>query len=375
MNERIALTDDQKLDWMQLSRTDSIGPITFYRLMQKYKSVQKALAALPHLSKTKPVTAIDRGLVEKEYRETLKQGGRIIAACEPDYPEALAATEDAPPVLTVFGDASLLHKPSIAIVGSRNCSLNGRKFAEKLARELGESGYVITSGLARGIDAAAHVGGLKTGTVAAVAGGADVIYPRENEDLHVQIAKKGAVISEVALGLQPLSKHFPKRNRIITGLSLGVIVVEANLKSGSLISARTAAEQGRDVFAVPGFPADPRAEGPNALLKDGAILVQSTLDVLNHVQSFAARKVIPKSFSDGLFDTGDVFEVEDENAIAAAAETILTFLSHTPVAVDEIVRACQLTIATVQSSLLELELSGQVKRHPGNRVSMVEYGI
>lgn len=373
------ISEQERLDWLQLIRTDSIGPIMFHRLVQKYKTVHAALQAVPHISKNKPVQLYPRALAEKEYEDTLAKGGRMIAACEPDYPLALAATEDAPPILTVFGDAAILNKPALAIVGSRNCSLNGRKFAERLARDLGDAGYIVVSGLARGIDTAAHNGGLNTGTIAAVAGGADVIYPPENTDLHKMIAAKGAVVSEVMLGMQPLARHFPKRNRIITGLSLGVVVVEASLKSGSLISARTAAEQGRDVFAVPGFPADPRAQGPNALLKDGAILIQDAQDVLTHVQSFAARKITPYNFQNstagGLFESSDVFDIEEQIDNSTVTDRILDCLSHTAVTVDEIIRACQLTSATVQVSLLELELSGMVQRHPGNRVSLVEQNI
>lgn len=373
------LSDKERLDWLQLARTDTVGPITFHRLISRFKTAAKAMEALPTLSRTPP-TLFDRKRAERELDQVIKKGGRIIAAGEPEYPLALAAIDDAPPLLTVFGRIDLMHRPCVAIVGSRNASINGRKFTERLARELNEAGYVITSGLARGIDASAHTGSLAKGTIGVVAGGADVIYPPENKSLHEKMMQDGAVISEQPLTMQPLSRHFPKRNRIITGLSLGVVVVEATLKSGSLISARTAAEQGRDVFAVPGFPGDPRAEGPNSLLKDGAVLVQSTSDIIDHLTSFVHRRPdLSKTVTGGLFeDEPEQPETAEEIPYIAPekrSEALLSLLSFNPVAVDEIVRSCQWTIGTVQSTLLELELSGKVKRLPGNRISLLENEI
>lgn len=362
------LSREEKTAWLRLTRTDGIGAITFHRLIAKYGTAGRALEALPQFTKSRPVTIATQAQAEDEIARTDKLGGKILAACEEDYPLMLAAIDDAPPVLTVFGNVALLQRQAIGIVGSRNCSLNGRRFAHKLAIDLGKAGYVVASGLARGIDTAAHEGGLAAGTVAAVAGGADVVYPSENQKLYDQICEQGAVVSECAPGTQPIAQHFPKRNRIITGLSLGVVVVEANLKSGSLISARTAAEQGRDVFAVPGFPADPRSAGTNALIRDGATLARGAEDVLEQITSFAARHLEPPAPQNGLFEEAHGIDLDDESA----RDLILTQLSTAPVGVDEIARACQLKSSVVQGTLLELEISGLVQRLPGNRVSLIQ---
>jgi DNA processing protein len=235
-----------------------------------------------------------------------KFGATILCAGEPGYPLALAAVEDAPPVLSVIGDINLLARPTIGIVGARNASLNGRKFAEILARDLGENGHAIASGLARGIDTAAHTGSLPTGTIAVVAGGLNIVYPPENKKLYDQICEQGIIIAESPFGQEPFAQSFPRRNRIISGLSQGVVVVEASLRSGSLITARMAAEQGRDVFAVPGHPLDPRAEGTNSLLRDGAILVRSATDILNDIGHFNANGLRDVAVSAYLLD-GDPF--------------------------------------------------------------------
>jgi DNA processing protein len=260
------------------------------------------------------------------------------------------------------------------MVGARNASLNGRKLAEKLARELGQSGQVVVSGLARGIDTAVHQGALMTGTIAVVAGGIDVIYPPENAALYAQIKEMGAIVAESPWGMEPLARHFPRRNRIISGLSSGVVVVEATLKSGSLITARTAAEQGRDVYAVPGSPLDPRAEGPNKLLQDGAILVTSAQDILKNIVSFSGHGLSePKIFAwintdpDPLPDLPDLPDLDEE----AARVRLLENLSQIPLGVDELLRTCHVSIPVLQSLLLELELAGRVQRLPGNRVVLV----
>ena len=288
---------------------------------------------------------------------------------DPDYPISLSALEDAPPVITIFGHAHLLNKPCLGMVGARNASLNGRKMAEKLARECGQKGdAVIVSGLARGIDAAAHQGALDFGTVAVVGGGADVIYPRENEKLYHAIKEQGAIVAENPLGWQPRARDFPRRNRIISGLSLGVVVVEATLRSGSLITARLAGEQGRDVLAVPGFPGDPRAQGPNSLIKDGAILVQNAEDILESLQPAGLYKLEEKRHLDFQPNAGQpAGGISDD-----MRQSLIENISFTPVAVDELVRTCQLNIGQVHEILLELELAGRLDRHPGNRVSLTE---
>lgn len=370
-NESIPLKE--KLDWLRLSRTEHVGPVTFYRLIEAYGSASEALNALPELARRggrkNPLKAPAISQIEKEYEILRKTGGDIIIAAEDTYPSALAATDDAPPVISVLGNTELMKKPCIAMVGARNASLNGRKFAEKLARDLGEHGQTVVSGLARGIDTAAHAGSLQTGTIAVVAGGIDVVYPEENKDLYKEITECGLVIAESPLGQQPFAQSFPRRNRIVSGLSKGVIVVEATFKSGSLITARLAGEQGRDVFAVPGHPFDPRAQGPNHLIRDGATLVRSAEDVLEALTSFSGHVLREPANTENVFSGTALKESEvPQNA----QENILEHLSFTPLAVDELIRACHLTIPVVQTILLELELAGRVKRHPGGRISLLQ---
>ncbi|HOO50984.1 MAG TPA: DNA-processing protein DprA [Alphaproteobacteria bacterium] len=358
----------EQIDWLRLYRTEGVGPITFYRLLQKYKTASAAIDALPHIVKTKSVSVVSRDDAERELDALSKLGGHMIFAGDETYPLSLSAIEDAPPVLSVIGNIDLLHKQSVAIVGSRNASLNARKLATKMARDLGTADLVVTSGLARGIDTAAHEGALASGTIAVVAGGVDVVYPKENTELYKQICAQGAVISECALGTQPLAQHFPKRNRIVSGLSDGTVVVEANFRSGSLITARMAGEQGRDVMAVPGFPSDPRSEGTNALIRDGVTLVRQAADVLEVVRSFISRPARHSTIfqTDGFSESAEIIEFPVQNV----RDVILPELSSTPVNVDEIIRACHLRSAEVHGTLLEMELDGTVLRLPGNRVCL-----
>lgn len=362
----------EKLGWLRLARAENVGPITFYRLMQIYGTPDKALAALPELSRRggrkKPLSAPPMNDIEREYERLQKIGGEIVTAAEDSYPPALAAAEDAPPVISILGRAELLQAPTIAMVGARNASINGRKFSEKLACELGEAGMCVASGLARGIDTAAHTGALQTGTIAVVAGGIDVVYPEENKKLYEEIAEQGLVIAESPLGQVPFAQSFPRRNRIISGLSKGVIVVEATMRSGSLITARMAGEQGRDVYAVPGHPLDPRAEGPNHLIREGATLVRKAEDVLEAVRNFSGAsfrevaQAVPRFYG----PPGN-----DDQPPENAQKIILSALSFTPAGVDELIRTCNLSIPAVQTALLELELAGRIKRHHGNRVSLI----
>lgn len=363
----------EKLAWLRLSRTENVGPITFYRLIEAYGSAGAALEALPELSKRggrkNPLSAPPMAAVETEYRALQKLGGDIITATCPDYPLALAACDDAPPVISVLGNRDLMKPSCVAMVGARNASLNGRKFAAKLARELGEEGQIVVSGLARGIDTAAHEGALESGTIAVVAGGIDIVYPEENRKLYDAIKERGLIIAESKLGHQPFATSFPRRNRIVSGLSQAVIVVEATMKSGSLITARLAGEQGRDVMAVPGSPLDPRASGPNALLRDGATLVRSAADVMETLRDFSGhslREALPpvQRFEHGVAGADEM----PENAQG----DILEALSFTPVTVDELLRACHVSIPVLQTILLELELAGRVKRHPGGRISLLQ---
>lgn len=367
-----ALDDAERVNWLRLIRTENIGPITFYKLIEMFGSAGIAIEALPEFSKRggrkQALTPVPFATAEKELETLYKNGAQILCACEEEYPLPLAATEDAPPVITVLGDISLFTRPAIGIVGARNASLNGRKFAEKLAKDLGQSGQVLVSGLARGIDTAAHQGSIETGTIAVVAGGVDIIYPQENKDLYNSIRERGLIVAESPLGTEPMARHFPKRNRIISGLSSGVVVVEATLKSGSLITARMAGEQGRDVYAVPGFPLDPRAGGPNKLLQDGAILVQGAQDIMHNLQTYSSHALQEPKYYDVPLTPS---LAPDEEEVADTREEILQNLSHVAVTVDELVRSCHVTIPVVQTILLELELAGRLQRHPGGRVSLI----
>lgn len=368
-----ALSLEEKLDWLRLCRTENVGPITFYRLVERYGSATKALDALPELSqrggRKKPLKAPDPGIVQKEYDSLRHLGGDIVTAACPEYPLALGATDDAPPILSYFGDIKLANQNCIAMVGARNASLNGRKFAERLARELGARDQVIVSGLARGIDTAAHKGSINSGTIAVVAGGIDVVYPQENIPLFDAIKEHGLAIAESPLGVQPVARHFPKRNRIVSGLSRAVIVVESTIKSGSLITARMAGEQGRDVMAVPGHPLDPRAQGPNHLIREGATLVRNADDVLEIIKNFSGNSLreplqVAPSFSGPI--------ASEDEIPPNAQETVLENLSFTAVTVDELLRSCHLTIPVMQTILLELELAGRIKREAGSRVSLLQ---
>ncbi len=362
------LDDKERIAWLRLIRTENVGPITFYNLIDNFKSAQKAIEALPTLSRRggrlKDIKLFDEFAAIAEMEKLTALGGEMVFAAEKEFPLSLSAIEDAPPVLSVLGNKRLLNLPTIGIVGARNASLNGRKFAEKLAKDLGAGGQIVASGLARGIDTSAHVGSLGTGTIAAVAGGVDIVYPPENLSLYQQIKSEGCIVAESPLGMEPMAKHFPKRNRIISGLSSGVIVVEATLKSGSLITARMAAEQGRDVYAVPGHPFDPRASGPNKLIQDGATLVQTADDILNNISQFSATRPVLSEPSQGVWMPADLSEKDAEDVRGI----ILQNLSTMPVTVDELVRNCHLTIPAVQMVLLELELAGRIQRLPGNRI-------
>lgn len=369
-----ALTDAERLDWLRLIRTENVGPVTFERLLDRYGTAGRALDALPDMARkggrTAPLRIPSRAQVEREADALARLGGRFIAAGEPDYPAPLRAIDDAPPLIAILGHAHLLSRPTVAIVGARNASLAGRSLAGRLAAGLGAGGYSVASGLARGIDTAVHQQSLATGTIAVVAGGVDVIYPPENADLYRQIADCGVVVAESPLGTEPLARHFPRRNRIISGLARAVVVVEAALKSGSLITARQALEQGRDVMAVPGSPADPRAQGCNRLIKDGATLVEDAADILTALRPLATQLREP---ADDLFSarmTAPKAPPPDEVALAAGRTYIVRALSPVPVLIDEVIRDCQLSASVVLTILLELELAGRLQRHPGGRVSL-----
>lgn len=366
------LSETERRDWLRLFRCENVGPISFFSLLRRFGTARAALDALPDLVRRggcrRPVKICRLEEVERELEAAAVIDARVIACCEPEYPSLLLEIVDVPPLIYVRGNVDLLARSMVGIVGSRNASLNGRKLARGLAEDLGRSSIVIASGLARGIDTAAHLGALETGTVAVVAGGVDVIYPDENRDLYNEISSRGVMISEIAPGVRPQASHFPRRNRLISGLALGVVVVEASVHSGSLITARLALEQGREVFAVPGSPLDPRARGTNDLIRQGAILTESAADVRRAFDEMIA----PVSAAPLTVDA-EPEVCDDTNAISeeAARRTLVQTLSPTPVTVDEIIRTCQLSPAVVTTVLLELELAGRLERHPGNKVSLI----
>lgn len=373
-----SLTDAERLDWLRLIRSDNVGPITFSKLMARFGSAGKSLDALPDLSarggRKRALIAFSKQDAEQEMQAVQKLGARMIAKCEPDYPYMLAQLEDAPPVITVLGNTARLQDKCFGVVGTRNASINGRKMAENIVRRVGEEDYMIVSGLARGIDTCVHQASLEQGTIAVVAGGVDVIYPKENTDLYQQIQENGFIIAESPLGTQPQARHFPKRNRIISGLSLGTLVVEANLKSGSLITARMTLEQNRELFAVPGSPLDPRAKGTNKLIKDGtAHLVTHAEDVLDVLNTLRLRPLAePSNDFDMSGHQNTVLPDTDVQDSAALRTEIYSLLDMTPVHIDELIRALGAPIPDVLSVILEMELAGHLERHPGNKVNLID---
>lgn len=366
------LSAAERLDWLRLIRSENVGPRTFIRLLERYGSAARALAELPELAKrggrARPIIVCPKATALRELEAADKLGCTVLAACEPGYPRLLAAIDDAPPVLYARGNPSLLGQSMIAMVGARNASVNGRNLTRRMAGELGRDGLVVASGLARGIDTAAHEGSLASGTVAAMAGGVDVVYPPENQRLYDDIVAMGCAVSEMPPATQPQASHFPRRNRIVSGMAVGVVVVEASLKSGSLITARMAAEQGREVFAVPGHPMDPRAQGPNDLIRHGATLTESAADVTRVVLDLLRRPLAEDRR--GEFVTAAA-TLPDETALAHARALVLESLGPMPVAVDLLIRECQLSASVVSMILLELELAGRLERLSGQQVALL----
>ncbi len=364
------LTDAQRIDWLRLIRSDRIGPHTFRSLLNHFGSAGAALERLPDLARRGGASRPGRICSEEDARAELAPGKRhgvsLLAPGEAGYPPRLAVLDDAPPLLGVRGAQDVLMRPIIAIVGSRNASGAGLKFAGMLARELGEAGFVIASGLARGIDQAAHRASLESGTIGVLAGGHDKIYPPEHvELLETMIATTGAAISEMPLGHVPRARDFPRRNRLISGVALGVVVVEAAHRSGSLITARIAAEQGREVFAVPGSPLDPRAAGTNDLIKQGAMLITEAADVINAVEPIMGR---PMEFRADEFDEDEPPAFEPQ---ARDRARIVSLLGPSPIGLDDLIRMAGTSPATVRTVLLELELAGRLERHGGGLVSLI----
>lgn len=365
------LQQAERIARLRLARTEGVGPITFRRLLERFGTAERALEAMPEMAKrggrAKPLQPFSKSAAEDEIAKLSMLDAQLIVWGDAEYPEQLAAIDDAPMVLSVRGNASLLKKAGIAIVGSRNASLQGRRFAETVSADLGRAGLVVISGLARGIDTAAHGATLQTGTVAVTAGGIDVIYPQENKPLYESIVEKGCVVAENPFGMQPMAQHFPRRNRIISGLSRGVVVVEATLKSGSLITATVAADQGREVFAVPGHPFDPRAGGPNSLLRDGATLVTAASDILDALARRSEMRIVREVANN---QTSFATAEPNENVLENARQTVCDLLGNMPVGVDDLIRESGIPTSVLQIVLLELELAGRLVRHPQNRVSM-----
>jgi DNA processing protein len=367
--QNVRLSDEQRVDWLRLIRSQNIGPRTFRSLINHFGGARAALEALPSLARRGgargAVVICSREDAARELALARKLGVAIVAWGEPDYPTRLQAIDDAPPLLTIRGNAAALARPMVAIVGSRNASGAGLKFTQMLARELGDAGFIVVSGLARGIDAAAHKASLTSGTVAVLAGGQDRVYPAEHISLLDAILPAGTALSEMPLGWEPRAADFPRRNRLISGLSLGVVIVEAAKRSGSLITARCALEQGREVFAVPGSPLDPRAEGTNGLIKQGAALVTETADIISALQPIMERHEWFAREPDHDMPPSDEAPADDERV------RITSLLGPAPVGIDDLVRLAQSSPAVVRMVLLELEIAGRIERHGGGMVSLL----
>ena len=357
----MSLDPAERFAQLRLARTDRIGPVAFTQLIGRYGSAASALDALPDLVRKSGAASVPPPVetVEREIAAGDAIGARLLVLGDPDYPEMLAALDPPPPILWTRGRVDLLNQPSVAIVGARIASAGGQRIARGLAQQLGQAGHVVVSGMARGIDAAAHEGALATGTVAVLGGGVNDIYPSEHADLYARLTEQGCVVSESPVGARAQARDFPRRNRIISGLSRGVVVVEAEVRSGSLITARLAAEQGRDVFAVPGSPLDPRARGPNELLRQGAILCEGIEDI---DRAFNTLRTLREPPADPMRFDGDIDD--------AFLDRVAALLSPTPTPRDEIARALNAPVSQVGAALLELSLTGRADLLPGGLASL-----
>ena len=371
-NQSFRLGDEQRLDWLRLIRSQNVGPRTFRALINHYGGARSALAALPSLARRGgadlAMKICSQAEAEREMEAANKLGVDFVALGEAAYPARLQMIDDAPPLIAVRGHAAVLTLPMVAVVGSRNASGAGLKFTQQIARELGQAGFAVTSGLARGIDAAAHHASLATGTVAVLAGGHDRIYPSEHTTLLDAILPSGAAISEMPFGWEPRARDFPRRNRLISGLSLGVVIVEAAKRSGSLITARFALEQGREVFAVPGSPLDPRAEGTNGLIKQGATPVTETADIISVLRPIVEQKEMPAREPQSTSPEGGAAETVEPAPDERAR--IVGLLGPPPIQIDDLIRLSKSSPAVVRMVLLELEIAGRLERHGGGLVSL-----
>lgn len=402
----IVLSDRQRLDWLRLIRSESVGPRTFRSLMNRFGGAAAALDALPDLARQagRDIRLCTLAEAEREVEALRRLGGRLVALGEAQYPRPLQAIDTAPPLIAVLGRAEVLQRPCVALVGSRNASAAGLKFTARLAHDLGEAGFVVVSGLARGIDTAAHEASVTTGTIAVLAGGLDEVYPPQNLPLLQRLLEEGAAVSEMPLGLAPRGRDFPRRNRLVSGLALGTVVVEAARKSGSLITARFANEQGRLVFAVPGSPLDPRAEGGNHLIREGATLcadaahvIEALTPLLDDDPGFlpppaAIRGGAGESITQALWDELGLPGIEPAPAAAVpgpervfaaspgAADReggeirplVLQLLGGAPVTLDDLVRASGRSAREISRTVLDLELDNLIRRHPGGALTRIE---
>ena len=354
---------------IRLIRTPTIGPITSRQLISRYGNAKQALEAIPELSsrggrKIQPASAAS---AQREYEKLTQIGGYFIAYGSDSYPEHLKRFDDSLFILSCLGHMHLLKKPSLSIIGARNASLNSCKYAERISRELGEQGYVVISGMARGIDRSAHQGALISGTIAVLGNGIDIPYPSQNRDIYQTIKQSGLILSEMPFGQNPAARFFPQRNRIIAALSDGCLVIEAAFKSGSLITASQAADRNVPVMAIPGSPLDPRAQGCNQLISDGAYLVQSVSEIISILSSPIIKSQDNLYQSDMLNDASDYPEVKTEKARNCIMENI----SHTPIDIDELLNWCHVSAQEISAAILELELAGLIQRHYGNRISQI----
>lgn len=385
MLEGLKLTDEQKLDWLQLIRSTQIGPKIFHKLINKYGGAGNAIAALPDFiaqTNNKKIQLASRDSILYEWEKVHKFGATIIALGEDDYPEALKYSSNPPPLLTVIGDVSQLRRPALSIVGTRNCSALGLKLTQKLAADVGAEGFTIVSGFARGIDTKAHIAALKTGTIACLAGGINIIYPPENERLYADfLQNKGLFVTEMPFNLTPKAVHFPRRNRIIAGISHATLVIEAAIKSGSLITANMALDLGREVLAVPGNPLDPRAAGPNSLIKDKAVLVRHKDDILDalafvkgaqSLPNHANFDLEPQAIQDDLFSTPAKpnNEVKTKNLESMPEDVILQLLTTSPIEIDYLLRESKLNTENFHNALLNLELDEKIEQIYGQGVQL-----
>ncbi len=362
------LSFSERRDWLRLTRTSTVGPVAFRDLMRRFDGdAGAALTALPSIARSSKLSIPDAHLVEREMEATENYGAQIIASCEPNFPKALRAIGPPPPMITVLGDMQLLHKPCIAVIGSRNASAIGLRFARQISAELGQAGLTIVSGLARGIDAVAHNAAMESGTAAVLGGGVDHVYPKQNSEIYEDMAARGAIISESPLGYRATARDFPRRNRIISGLSSGVVVIEAAERSGTLITARYALEQGREVMAAPGSPLDPRTKGCNRLIQGGAALIESAQDVMDVLENIAPQRLMEDdyAYSEPAFDwAGASGEIEK------ARKALLALMSPTATQRDEIIRQSGYPVPIAVAALLEMELAGDIIVEGDGRASL-----